>query len=445
MNGKETGLVSASILLALGIRLFLLFTYQPLYGNDAPSYAALADMIQTGDFSEYNGRRTPGYPLFMLMMNSDNQWIRLAQNMAGCLSLWLIYGLARRFLPAMANAGLLLFLAISIQFPFYEAMIQTEALAGLAIVASLCCFAVSGRRPAGRLLLASAIASLGALVRPHLVIIPPLYGALHLFRSHADRRRLSRELAAIALPAAVLIGGWVGFNYAKLSRPTFSTLPRGDLMAHMISYVNDADDKYGSVKQAFVEAYAAMKDTVLAADDNRSGYMSFAYAKMGAKGGGTFLETSDVVHDMALDLIRKHPLGYAKNALGAWLRFWRVHIIVYPECFSGRSRLYDLTMAAWMPIKLGWLAVNVLFFLFLPLWPFLPMDADRRHLLSALYALPLAASVSQALTQYYDSARFAVPFQPLVALAVALVAVSLFERLGARARPPVSAGKGNPA
>ena len=273
------------------------------------------------------------------------------------------------------------------------------------------------------------------------MIISPLYGMLRLCGFHADRCRLFRELATIALPAVVLIGGWVGFNYAKLSRPTFSTLPRGDLMAHMISYVNDADDQFGSVKQAFVEAYAAMKDAVLADDDNRSGYMSFAYAKMGAVGGETFLETSDVVHDMALNLIRKHPLGYAKNVLGAWLRFWRVHIIVYPECFSGRSRLYNLTMAAWMPVKLGWLAVNGLFFLFLPLWPFLPMNAERRHLLSTLYVLPLAASVSQALTQYYDSARFAVPFQPLVALAVVLVAVSLFERLGARTRSRTLAAK----
>lgn len=443
MNRQEIGLISASILLAMGIRLFLIFTYQPLYGNDSPSYAALAEMIRTGDFTGYDGRRTPGYPLFMLMLNYNNHWIRLAQNMAGCLSLLSIYLLARRFLPAIASAVLLFFLALSIQFPFYEAIIQTEALAGFAIIASLYCFVVPGRHPVGRLLTASAIASLGVLVRPHLVIIPPLYGVLYLFRPHANRRLLLRGLVAIALPAAILVGGWVGFNDIKLSRPTFTTLPRGDMMAHMIPYVNDADEKYGAVKDAFVEAYAAMKDAVLAADDNRSGYMSFAYARIKATGGGSSLETSDIVHDMALDLIRKHPLGYVKNALGAWVRFWRVHIIVYPECFTGRPRWYDLSMAVWMPVKLGWLAANGLFFLFIPIWPFLPMNAERRFLLSTLYALALTASVSQALTQYYDSARFAVPFQPLVALAVALVAASMFEHWGRRAHPPASGNREN--
>ena len=428
MQREEIWLLSVSLLLALGIRLFLIFTYQPLYGNDSPSYATLAEMIRTGDFSGYNGVRTPGYPLFMLILGMNNHVIRMVQNVAGLLSIWLVYLLVRPHVSKVAAWGLVLLMATSIQFPFYEAIIQTEALAMLAVLGSLYFFVMPSRRICCRMIMAASIASIGALVRPHLIILPMIYLVLYVWENRRDTAQVLKGIVSIALPSVLLIGGWVMFNYVTISRATFSTLPRKDVIAHVINYIEDADDKFGLLKDAYVIAYKTMRNRVEQTDDNRSFYTAYAGELLREWGVSASSELSDDIYDMAIDIIRKHPLGYLCAVMKAWLRFWRVHIIVYPECFSQHSSWFVLAMRVWLPTKVLWLGINSLFLLFLPVWPFLWMPASRRRFLFALYSVALAASFSQSLTQYYDNARFAVPFQPIVAIAVTVVVSTLFSR-----------------
>ena len=425
-----TYLCAVSLLVAVVVRLALLVTYRPLYSNDSPSYAALAHMIQAGSFEDYDGRRTPGYPLFMWLLHFNNQWIRFAQYLCGLLSILLIYVLARQAVPRSQAWVLLMFMGISIQFPFYESMIQTEAPAMLVMLGSLYFFVAPASRPRCNLAMAGVLAASGALIRPHLVILPPIYLAIYALQNRRNVRQRLGGLLVLALPAVLLVGGWILFNYNMLSRATFTTLPRADIIAHMIHYLPDADEKFGQVKEAYIEAYAAMKDKVEASDDNRCWYTTYAGQLLRQRGFAINLALGDTIHDMAMDLIKKHPFGYLKNVVYAWLRFWRVHIIVYEECFAPNAGLYRAVMWLWLPIKVLWLVVNGLFLAFLPIWPFLSMSSRRRFLLVTLYGLVLAASLSQALTQYFDNARFAVPFQPLVAIAVAMVGATLFERFG---------------
>jgi hypothetical protein len=195
----------------------------------------------------------------------------------------------------------------------------------------------------------------------------------------------------------------------------------------MIHYVSDADDKYGVVKYAFEEAFTVKRESVEIADDNRAGYTSYAGQLLRERGMTNKLDLADTIHSMAVDLIKKHPFGYFKEVLSAWLRFWRVHIIIYAECFPKDSVFYDLALFLWLPIKCLWLVVNSLFVLFIPLFLFVKMMPERRRLLVTIYCLLLGASASQALTQYYDNARFAVPFQPLVGIAVAIIFATIIE------------------
>lgn len=425
MKRKEIWLISLSVLLALGIRLLLIFTYQPLYGNDAPSYAALAEMIRTGDFTGYDGVRTPGYPLFMLMCGMDNHLIRIVQNICGLVSIWLVYLLVRPHVSRVTSWGLVLFLAVSIQFPFYEAIIQTESLAMVAILGSLYFFVTPSTHHHRNIAIVGVMASIGALIRPHLIILPPLFLANYAWQNWGKRRQLFSGLFALALPSILLVGSWVLLNYAFLSRITFTTLPKADIMAHMIHYVSDADDKYGPVKSAYYAAYETMRDEVEASDDNRAGYTSYAAKLLREQGIEMSLDLKYIIHEMAIDLIRKHPAGYLKNVIWAWFRFWRVHIIVYPENFIRSSQIYGLVTGLWLTVKASWFFVNILFLIFLPVLFVIEKDTRRQAFIYTIYSMILAASASQAITQYYDNARFAVPFQPAVAIAV-VVGASIF-------------------
>ena len=427
INTKYTNLIIFAALLAIGIRVILAWSYAPLYGNDSPSYAALGEMIQTGSFSNYDGRRTPGYPLFMLLLGYNNHLIRLFQHLCGLISIFLVYKVLRLELPARSCWPLLILMGFSIQFPFYESIIQTEALSVLAIMASLYFFSAPTTHPISNLTVASLIASVGALIRPHLIILVPIYIGLYAIQHRHSFRRIITGGVSLALPFVILVGGWVGFNYITISRVTFTTLPKGDLIAHMIHYVSDADDKYGEVKYAFEKAFTVKRESVDIADDNRAGYTSYAGQLLRERGITNKLDLADTIHSMAVDLIKKHPFIYFKEVLSAWLRFWRVHIIIYAECFPKNSFLYDIALYLWLPIKCLWLVINSIFVLFIPLFLLLIMTPERRRLLVTIYCLLLGASASQALTQYYDNARFAVPFQPLVGIAVAIIFATIIE------------------
>ena len=427
LNKKEVVLILATIIFALGIRIFLLFTYQPLYGNDAPSYAALAEMIRTADFTGYNGVRTPGYPLFMLICGMNNHLIRLAQNVCGVLSIWIIYLLVRPHLSRTAALGLILFMSISIQFPFYEAIIQTESLALLTVISSVYFLVTPSSPPWRNLWLAGMLASIGALIRPHLIFLPALYLVLYCLRNWNDRQTIFGGIIALLLPAIVLIGGWIMFNSSTLSRATFTTIGGYSIIAHMIPYVEDADERFGDLKYAYVKSLKEMKDKVNESDDNRAGYTWYAGRVLRELNYDTdSLDFSDQQNKMTADLIRKHPLGYLKQSMYAWTRFWRVHIIVYEECF-GNSNLYTWSMRFWWPIKIIWIIGNALFLFLLPIWPFLQMSSNCKYVIGVVYAILLSASLTQSLTNYFDNARFAIPFQPFVFIPIVLVGLAWFE------------------
>jgi hypothetical protein len=297
----------------------------------------------------------------------------------------------------------------------------------LAIMASLYFYFVPTTHSISNLTISSLIASVGALVRPHLIILVPIYIGIYTIQHRHHFRRSLTGGVFLALPFLILVGGWIGFNFITISRVTFTTLPREDLIAHMIHYVSDADDKYGEVKYAFEEAFMVKRESVEIADDNRAIYTSYANRLLRERGITNNLDLADTIHSMAIDLIKKHPLAYVKEVFTAWLRFWRVHIIIYEECFSKYYIFYKMALLLWLPIKCLWLVINSLFILFIPLFPFLKMTPERRRMLFAIYSLLLGASVSQALTQYYDNARFAVPFQPLVGIAVAIISAAIID------------------
>jgi 4-amino-4-deoxy-L-arabinose transferase-like glycosyltransferase len=444
-HSEGIGWVAAAVALAVGVRVLLAFVYEPLYGNDAPTYAALAGMIRTGDFTGYDGVRTPGYPVFMLLAGLNNQAIRLAQNISGLLAIGLAFLLVRRHGSVPAAGGVALVLALSIQFPFYEALIQTESLALAVLLASVFFLLARPAGPSWHLLVAGTLAAAGALVRPHFLFLPPLYAGLLLLRDWGQWRVLAKGLAALLIPAVLMIGGWMGFNHQTLGRMTFTSIGKISVLAHMIPYVESADESFGALKQIYVEEYRTLKDFMVASGDNRGFYGTDLQRRLSA--AGCDLDANAVIdwqYAMAMDLIRKHPLGYLEHVVKAWGRFWRVHIIIYEECFAGRQRLHAAAWAFWRPVKLFWLGLQLLFLGLLPAVFRLPMQRERRHVLLTLYAVVLAACTSQSLTSYYDNARFAVPFLPLVAIAVAILACAWKDRTVAASAIPPLPGRNQP-
>ncbi len=74
---------------ALMERLLVVLLYQPVTYSDTPSYRRLADAV-LNHFTNYDGTRTPGYPVFLALTGTDQRaW--LVQLLMGFITTLLLF------------------------------------------------------------------------------------------------------------------------------------------------------------------------------------------------------------------------------------------------------------------------------------------------------------------------------------------------------------------
>ena len=61
------------LLVAVGVRGWLWFSYRPVSYSDTHSYRRLADAIHSPMWNTYDGTRTPGYPLMLAFLGPDER------------------------------------------------------------------------------------------------------------------------------------------------------------------------------------------------------------------------------------------------------------------------------------------------------------------------------------------------------------------------------------
>jgi len=79
------------LVFAVGLisRLIVLLLYQPVAFSDTPSYRRLANTVLQG-FVNYDGTRTPGYPVFLAFVGND-QRVWLVQLLMGIATTFLLF------------------------------------------------------------------------------------------------------------------------------------------------------------------------------------------------------------------------------------------------------------------------------------------------------------------------------------------------------------------
>jgi len=120
------------LLLSAVPRLAAALLATPLWYPDSNGYRAMARMLAHGDVSGYDAVRTLGYPVFMVLLASNLDAVRIAQMVLGLVTTAMVFWVALRLTGVSAAAfiaGALYGLNImQIQF---ENTILSESLAGL--------------------------------------------------------------------------------------------------------------------------------------------------------------------------------------------------------------------------------------------------------------------------------------------------------------------------
>ena len=436
-------------LLACGalIRLLLLTDYAPLSAPDTQTYFSAARDLLSGDFTISQGRRTPGYPLFVAAMGESPSAIVIAQMAGGLLVSLLLFGLA----VAMTGSAVLAFAVglsyhLNLQQIFVEAALITEALSTLGVVAVVSILLPAMRRARAQHKQPLVALGLGLLVgsvvllRPQFIFLPLLVPALLLLAAMLGRPQTWRPKATalghaglVAGAAATLLVGWSLVVWTKVGHFTMSTQAGFGLVNHSVRFVEYAPDRYATLREILLKH----RQERIAASGHSGNTIWYAWPEIRERTGLSLPDASRELQRMSVELILAHPGRYAVSVAEAWVSFWTVPIIWNAENLRPVWRS-TLLPAVWaVEHKLLRLA-NLAFVLLVAAAA--ASSSVRRRLawdmeLSAVSAVILASSLVQALADQGAGSRYLITTQSLVLL-VLFVAAQRARRTPGRSLGP---------
>lgn len=445
---------------AILTRLLLLLFYQPVAYSDTPSYRRLANTVLHW-FNSYDGTRTPGYPVFMALVGTD-QRVWLAQLLLGVITTLLLFYIGWK-LTGKAWLGGLVALAHTFNLGqlFFESNLLTESLTTFFVVlcmAIVLLWMVDFSKRTIWLAFSLGLAStLTLLVRP-LFIYLPFYLLLFLWLeprlssrrvvfaeetgdftpAHHRRNNLNLAHAIIFMvPVVVLLGGWLYFIHKNFNQWSLTTMTGYHLVQHTGSYFEYVPDEYATLR----DIYIRYRDAQIAQYGTQTNAIWDAIPEMSKASGYSFYALSKVLARISIDLILKHPILYLKNALVGWWMFWRAPVywsadaLRLPAMAGGVSLLAQLERLVMFFFNMLFIVLSATFALIELLSaarrrasPLL-LRKDNPVLYAYLWMLLgniWIASILQTLLDHGDNPRFLVPLQSLVIVWVAVFSFQLF-------------------
>lgn len=434
---KSLGIWLAIVLaVAACLRVGLWFTYPLASGNDTPTYQHLAlSLRNNAGFDRYNGTRTPGYPVFLMLAESD-QRAYFVQLCLGFLTTLLVFYLAWQVSHRAWFAGLLaLAHTLDLGQLFFESALLSEALSTFLLFFALACLVyilvskTNGRAspPAAVWLAALALGLVSAalaLTRPLFAFIP-FWGAFFLvffWRAAGFKSRLFTAALA-ALPALIALLVWVNYIHTQFNIIGLDSIGGYHLVNHTSSFFELAPDEYAQVRDTFLKFRAQH----IADTGSPVNTIWDAIPELMRQTGLNYYALGRLMGTISNRLIRDHPWLYVKNLALGWWWFWRVGVFWLPETLSnpllraGAPVLMLAERAALFGLNLFFLGGSLALF-----WP----AARRRLGLNLFLWFSLGAvwitSLLQTLAEHGDNARFLAPLQTLVVLVTAAWLLKMF-------------------
>jgi hypothetical protein len=436
-------------------RLLTIIFYQPLAYSDTPSYRRLADTVLHG-FSQYDGTRTPGYPVFMALLGTD-QHVWLAQLLVGFITTLLLFYIGWK-LTDHAWFGGMIALAHSLNLSqlLFESNLLTETLTTILIVLTMAGIVIWLRNPKKRNLWLvfslGLVSTVALLIRP-LFIYMPFFLLLFLYLeprlkllpsklvseenvnlgiAQDKQNHLRWYYATVFLiPVVLLLGGWISFIHARFGDWSLTTMTGYHLIQHTGSFFEYVPDEYAALRDTYIK----YRDAHIAQYGTQTNTIWDAIPEMSAVSGYNFYDLSNVLTRISIQLILRHPLLFIKSAITGWWMFWHpsfywsADALRYPWLANILSITIQIQRALLFLINLIFIFASLFFLMIECLTVLRHKPTNLRLVFAAPYQKAYfwllllniwIASILQTLLDHGDNPRFLVPLQSLVVLWVAI-------------------------
>jgi 4-amino-4-deoxy-L-arabinose transferase-like glycosyltransferase len=421
MRGQTGKWLALVLVLAVLVRLGMWAAYTPYESNDTPTYLHLArSLANHNGFESYNGTRTPGYPIFLMLCGSIT-CAYAVQLTLGLLTTLLFFYIGWKVSGRAWLAGFAgLAYALNPALLFYEAALLSEALAtfllALLLAGLLWMFDAVPTRRAGLIALGVGLAGTAlAMTRP-LFIFVPLWGILFfLFRRNLAWSARIGLAALVIIPVLAVTGVWVNFIHTNFKIWGLDSIGGYHLVNHTTDFFQFAPEEYASVRDVFV----SIRDRRVAETGTSINTIWDAIPTLMKITGLNYYALSRLMGKISTGLIRSYPWFYAQKLVIGWFWFWRPAVSWLPENLSWPV-LETLVRAVAQAARFALLAVNAIFLagslalLWKPIRSRLNMSLFLWMIMGAVWI----ASALQTVAEHGDNSRFGVPLYPLIILLV---------------------------
>ncbi len=418
------------VLILIGIlpRVIIWFNYEPIVYNDTNLYAELAGYIQQLDFDGYNGERTPGYPLWLLLGGLNYESVWLMQSFLGILISVMLFGLGFYQTKSTFLAFLIgLSYALSINQIFFEAAILTETLGTFLLILSLSIYVWMGEAGPKKIVFYCAflgiVVAWAILTRRILLIIVPVYFFFLIWRywgKTATKLDLVKYLLSYILPTVIVIFGWSLFNKVTINYFGLTTLGGYSLTARAGRFIELMPDEYSVVKETYIET----RQKQLEKDRGEAMVIWRAIPEMIERTGLSYAELSAELNQMSRAFFIQHPTLLVEHSVEAWFKFWEpANYWIVDEIKS--SNVATTLKFFWYLQFLSWIIIKYLFWIIAICHLYMILTGKYQAHLEfnlLLIGIVISTSVVQAVVGSGDNHRFSIPFDPLI-LYVVLVSV----------------------
>jgi len=410
---RRTALLSV-IAISIAVRIAIILNFRERASYDTAGFVLTANAIRHLDFSRYDGRRTPIYPLLLLAAGMDWRTVRIIQSVLGIAIAAMMFQVGwyrTRNLAISLIVGLLSSLAISALL--YEQIIYSETLCTFWIALSvLACARIDvevGSRARNYALLGIA-AALAGMTRPMFLFLGPLYFAIALART-----RVRSALALALAPTLVLALGWSAFNKITIDYLGVTTTTGFNLSNHSGGFIELAPPRYKSI----AEIYMRYRPWQIARMGSHTMTIWVAEDELERATGMSTPQLSKALTRMSLEMFVAHPMLYLESVARAWMRFWGIGFFDFVRAYqeSASPTLYA-TIVALGSLQL---AINLAFLMIAGIvllkWI---RGRVRFNFDLAIIALVLTASLVEAFMEYGENVRYLAPLVPLIIYVVAV-------------------------